>query len=62
MTVSLTIAILAIVQVIFDPHLQTRKTVTSLAATAGLEERAFFGHRLAYGHPLCKTRLLIVVT
>jgi ubiquinone/menaquinone biosynthesis C-methylase UbiE len=40
--------ILAIVEVIFDPHFQTRKTVTSLAASAGLEERAFFGHRLAY--------------
>lgn len=48
MTISPNIGILAIVEVIFDPHFQTRKTVTSLAATAGLEERAFFGHRLAY--------------
>jgi ubiquinone/menaquinone biosynthesis C-methylase UbiE len=40
--------VLAIVEVIFDPHFQTRKTVTSLAATNDLEERAFFGHSLAY--------------
>lgn len=48
MTIPLTIAILAIVEVIFDPHFQTRKTVTSLAASAGFEEQAFFGYRLAY--------------
>lgn len=40
--------ILAIVEVIFDPHFQTRKAVTTLSAAAGLEERAFFNHRLAY--------------
>jgi ubiquinone/menaquinone biosynthesis C-methylase UbiE len=39
---------LAIVEVIFDPHFQSRKTVTVLAVAAGLHERAFFGHRLAY--------------
>jgi len=40
--------ILAIVEVVFDPHFQSRKTVTDLAVSAGLRERAFFGHRLAY--------------
>lgn len=40
--------ILAVVEVIFDPHFQTRGTVTRLAAAAGFHERAFFGHRLAY--------------
>ena len=40
--------ILAIVEVIFDPHFQGRRTVTGLATAAGLRERAFFGHRLAY--------------
>jgi len=41
-------AILAIVEVIFDPHFQTRKTVTGLAVSSGFRERAFFGHSLAY--------------
>jgi len=40
--------ILAIVEVIFDPHFQTRQTVTGLAVSAGFRERAFFGHSLAY--------------
>ena len=40
--------ILAVVEVIFDPHFQSRNAVTSLAVAAGLRERAFFGHRLAY--------------
>ena len=40
--------LLAIVEVIFDPHFQSRSTVTSLATTAGLRERRFFGHKLAY--------------
>ena len=40
--------ILAIVEVIFDPHFQSRKTVTGLAVSAGFRERAFFGHSLAY--------------
>lgn len=39
--------ILAVVEVIFDPHFQSRKVVTALAAATGLYERAFFGHRLA---------------
>ncbi|MEO5362496.1 MAG: class I SAM-dependent methyltransferase, partial [Magnetococcus sp. DMHC-8] len=40
--------ILAIVEVIFDPHFQTRKTVTDLAVSNGLREVAFFGHSLAF--------------
>ena len=40
--------ILAIVEVIFDPHFQTRNKVTSLAISSGFRERAFFGHSLAY--------------
>lgn len=40
--------ILAIVEVIFDPHFQPRTVVGTLAAATGLQERAFFGHRLAY--------------
>ena len=40
--------ILAIVEVIFDPHFQSRKVVTSLAISTGFCERAFFGHGLAY--------------
>jgi len=40
--------VLAVVEVIFDPHFQSRSTVTHLAAMVGLRERAFFGHRLAY--------------
>jgi len=40
--------ILAIVEVIFDPHFQSRNTVSGLAVSTGFRERAFFGHRLAY--------------
>ena len=40
--------ILAIVEVIFDPHFQSRNTVTGLAVPAGFRERAFFGHGWAY--------------
>ena len=40
--------ILAIVEVIFDPHFQSRNTVTRLAVSTGFNERAFFGHSLAY--------------
>jgi len=40
--------ILAVVEVIFDPHFQPRGAVTRLALAAGFRERAFFGHRLAY--------------
>lgn len=40
--------ILAVVEVIFDPHFQSRSTITRLAVSAGFRERAFFGHSLAY--------------
>ncbi len=40
--------ILAVVEVIFDPHFQSRKTVTTLATSTGFREWAFFGHSLAY--------------
>lgn len=40
--------LLAVVEVIFDPHFQSRDTVTTLAISTGFRERAFFGHRLAY--------------
>jgi len=40
--------ILAIVEVIFDPHFQSRSSVTALAVATGLRERAFFGHSWAY--------------
>lgn len=40
--------ILAVVEVIFDPHFQSRNSVTELAVSAGFQERAFFGHSLAY--------------
>lgn len=40
--------ILSVTEVIFDPHFQTRRTVTRLAVEAGFRERAFFGNRIAY--------------
>jgi len=40
--------VLAVVEVIFDPHFQSRRTVTGLAISTGFRERAFFGHSLAY--------------
>jgi len=40
--------ILAVVEVIFDPHFQSRGTVTNLAVAAGFRERTLFGHSLAY--------------
>ena len=40
--------ILAIVEVIFDPHFQSRRSVTDLAVSTGFRESAFFGHGWAY--------------
>lgn len=40
--------ILAIVELIFDPHFQSRRSVTDLALASGFHENAFFGHRFAY--------------
>lgn len=40
--------ILAIVELIFDPHFQPRSVVSEVANAVGFQARAFFGHRLAY--------------
>jgi 2-polyprenyl-3-methyl-5-hydroxy-6-metoxy-1,4-benzoquinol methylase len=40
--------LLAVVEIIGDPHFQSRSTVTRLALSAGFRERAFFGRSLAY--------------
>lgn len=40
--------LLSVTEIVFDPHFQSRATVTRLACAAGLEERAFYGNRLAY--------------
>lgn len=40
--------ILAVTEVIFDPHFQGRDTIRQLATEAGFRERAFHGRRLAY--------------
>jgi len=39
---------LAIVEVIFDSHFQSRSSVNELALAAGFHEREFFGHNWAY--------------
>ena len=40
--------ILSITELVFDPHFQTRSTVTRLTTAVGFRETAFFGNRLAY--------------
>jgi ubiquinone/menaquinone biosynthesis C-methylase UbiE len=40
--------IASVVEVIFDPHFQTRATVARLATRAGFRVRIIHGHRLAY--------------
>lgn len=40
--------ILSVTEIIFDPHFQPRPTVTHLARTAGFQETAFWGNRIAY--------------
>lgn len=40
--------ILAVVELIFDPHFQTRRTVTDLAVAAGFVGRDFWGNRIAF--------------
>jgi len=40
--------ILSVTEIIFDPHFQRRPTVTLLARTAGFQETAFWGNRIAY--------------
>jgi len=40
--------ILSVTELIFDPHFQSRKTVTRLAEAIGFKETAFFGNKIAY--------------
>ena len=40
--------VLAIVEVVFDPHFQTRGAVERMATSAGFREKAFFGRSWAY--------------
>jgi ubiquinone/menaquinone biosynthesis C-methylase UbiE len=39
---------LSVTEIIFDPHFQSRATVTRLARSAGFREKAFYGNRIAY--------------
>lgn len=40
--------VLSVTETMFDPHYQSRRSVTRLAEAVGFRERAFFGNRLAY--------------
>lgn len=40
--------ILVVAELVFDPHYQSRKTLSRLATEAGFREGKFFGNRLAY--------------
>ncbi|GAB6113063.1 class I SAM-dependent methyltransferase [Desulfomicrobium salsuginis] len=40
--------ILSVTEIVFDPHFQTRGTVTALAREAGFLEAEFFGNSIAY--------------
>lgn len=40
--------LLSVTETLFDPHYQSRQTVTRLAGEAGFGEHAFFGNRLAF--------------
>jgi ubiquinone/menaquinone biosynthesis C-methylase UbiE len=40
--------ILSLTEIMFDPHYQSRRSILSSAAQAGLREKAFFGNRLAF--------------
>lgn len=40
--------LLAVTEVIFDPHFQPRRTVQQLVGAAGFRQRSFFGSRLAF--------------
>jgi ubiquinone/menaquinone biosynthesis C-methylase UbiE len=46
--------LLSVTEVIFDPHFQSRGTISRLAAKAGFKEQAFFGNRLAFTLNLVK--------
>lgn len=40
--------ILSVTEIVFDPHFQSRRTVTRLAEAAGFRNRAFHGNRIAF--------------
>jgi len=40
--------ILSVTEIVFDPHFQSRKTVTRMAEAAGFKENKFFGNRIAF--------------
>lgn len=40
--------LLSVTETLFDPHYQSRQTVTRLASEVGFRERGFFGNRLAF--------------
>ncbi len=46
--------ILSVTEIIFDPHYQSRDTVSRLAGTVGFREKAFFGNRTAFTLNLVK--------
>jgi ubiquinone/menaquinone biosynthesis C-methylase UbiE len=48
--------ILSVTEIVFDPHFQSRGTVTRLATAAGFRERQFFGNRIAFTLNLEKPR------
>ena len=48
--------VLSVTEVIFDPHFQTRKTVTRFVSKAGFQEKTFVGNRFAYVLHLEKPR------
>ena len=47
--------ILSVTEIIFDPHFQSRKTVSRLALQTGFTEKEYFGNRLAYTLNLVKS-------
>jgi predicted methyltransferase len=40
--------LLSVTEIIFDPHFQSRQTVTRLARSVGFRETAFHGSRMAF--------------
>lgn len=40
--------VLSVTETLFDPHYQSRQTVSRLAGEAGFRERGYFGNRLAF--------------
>jgi predicted methyltransferase len=48
--------ILSVTEIIFDPHFQSRQAVARLARSAGFNEKAFHGNRIAFTLNLEKPR------